>query len=81
MCLFVLNEIWAQDKIYILLGTLLFFKYFAYHLVTVLAPNYDQHILLPAKVRKVCYSVAEIYVTSIYLNLFGWRGREVYEIF
>jgi hypothetical protein len=46
-------------------------KYFTYHLLPVLAPNYKQHILSPAEVRKVCYSVAELYVRSVYLNLFG----------
>jgi hypothetical protein len=44
--------------------------------VPVLAPNCKQHILSPAKVRKVCYSLAELYVTSVYFNLIGWRGRE-----
>jgi hypothetical protein len=33
-------------------------KYFAYHLVPVLAPNYKLHILSPANARKVCYSLA-----------------------
>jgi hypothetical protein len=46
-------------------------KYFTYHLVPVPAPNYKQHILLLAEVRKVCYSVAELYVRYVYLNLFG----------
>jgi hypothetical protein len=32
-----------------------------------------------AEVRKVCYSLAELYVISVYLYLFGWRGREVDE--
>jgi hypothetical protein len=32
-----------------------------------------QHILSLTGVRKVCYSLAEIYVKSVYLNLFGWR--------
>jgi hypothetical protein len=36
-------------------------KYFTYHLVLVLAPNYKQHILSPAKHRKVCYSLSELY--------------------
>jgi hypothetical protein len=51
-------------------------KYFTYRLllVLVLAPNYKQHILSLAKVRKVCYSLAKIYVKSAYLNLFWWRG-------
>jgi hypothetical protein len=49
-------------------------KYFTYRLVTVLAPNYKQHILSPAKLRKVSYLLAELYVRSVYLNLFGWRG-------
>jgi hypothetical protein len=47
-------------------------RYFTYHLVPVLAPNYKQHTFSPAKVRKVCYSLAEIYVRSVYLNLFRW---------
>jgi hypothetical protein len=46
-------------------------KYFAYHLEPVLVPNNNQHILSPAKVRKVRYSLAELYVKSVYLNLFG----------
>jgi hypothetical protein len=25
------------------------------------------------------YSLAELYVKSVYLNLFGWRGRDVHE--
>jgi hypothetical protein len=24
--------------------------------------------------EKVCYSLTEFYVKSVYLNLFGWRG-------
>jgi hypothetical protein len=60
-------------------------KYFTYHLVLVLATNYKQHTLSLAEVRKVCYSLAKLYeclmsyVISVYLNLFGWRGREVDE--
>jgi hypothetical protein len=49
-------------------------KYFTYHLVLVLAPNYKQHILSPAKVTKVCYSLVELYVECVYLNLFRWSG-------
>jgi hypothetical protein len=56
-------------------------KSFTYHSVTVLAPNYKQHILSPAKIKIVCYSLAEHYVKSVYLNLFWWRGREVHETF
>jgi hypothetical protein len=54
-------------------------KYFTYHLVPVLAPNYKQHILSPDEAGKVCYSLAELYVGSIYLNLFWWRGQEFHE--
>jgi hypothetical protein len=46
---------------------------FIYHLVSVLATNYKQHILSSAKFRKVCYSLRDIFVKSVYLNLFGWR--------
>jgi hypothetical protein len=52
-------------------------KYFTYHLVRELAPNYKQ----PAAVRRVCYSLAELYVKSVYLHLFGWRGARLYETF
>jgi hypothetical protein len=31
--------------------------------------------------EKVCYLLAELYVTSVYLNLFRYRGHEVQEIF
>jgi hypothetical protein len=50
--IFILNEIWEQGKIYILIGTLLSLNILliAYHLVPVLAPNSKQHILSPAKV-------------------------------
>jgi hypothetical protein len=40
-----------------------------------------QRILSPAKVRRVCYSLAELYVKCVYLNLFGWRGYDIYETF
>jgi hypothetical protein len=36
-----------------------------------------QHILSSAKVKKVYYSLAELYVKSVYLNLFGWRAQAV----
>jgi hypothetical protein len=49
-------------------------KRFTYHLVPVLAPNCKQHILSPAEVIKLCYSLAELYVKCDYLNLFRFRG-------
>jgi hypothetical protein len=52
-------------------------KYFTCHLLLALAPNYKQHILSPAKVTKVCYSLAELYVKSVYLNLFGRRWAQL----
>jgi hypothetical protein len=33
---------------------------YPHHLLPILAPNYKQHILSPAEVRKVCYSLAEL---------------------
>jgi hypothetical protein len=39
-----------------------------------LALNYKQHILSPAKVIKVCYSLVEVYVTSVHLIYFGEGG-------
>jgi hypothetical protein len=60
---YILNEIWTQDK-----NTYFgkaWLKYFTYQLLPVLAPNYKQHVLPSAEVRKVCYSVAELYVKSV----------------
>jgi hypothetical protein len=48
-------------------------------LVQILASNYKQHILSPPKVRQICYSLAELRLMSVYLNLFGWR--KVHETF
>jgi hypothetical protein len=47
--------------------------YFTFSLVSVLAPNYKQHILSSAKLRKICYSLPKLYVRSVYLSLFRWR--------
>jgi hypothetical protein len=55
-------------------------KYFIYHPVPVLAPNYEQYILSLSKVTKECYSLAELYVKFVYLNLFEW-GCKVHETF
>jgi hypothetical protein len=51
-------------------------KYFSCHLVlvTVLSLNCKLYILLPGTV-----SLAELYLRCVYLNLFGWRGRDVRE--
>jgi hypothetical protein len=43
-------------------------------LVPALAQNYKQHILSPAKVRKICYSLAELYVKAVYLIYLGGGG-------
>jgi hypothetical protein len=48
--------------------------YFTYHSVPVLAPNYKQHILSSAKLRKECYSLAELYVKCVYLIYCGGGG-------
>jgi hypothetical protein len=42
--MFILNEIEAQGKIFILAGTA-WLKFFTCHLVPVLAPNYKQHFV------------------------------------
>jgi hypothetical protein len=76
--IFILNEIWAQDKNIYFGKHFDWLKYFTYHLVLVLAPNYKQHILSPAEVRKVFYSLSELYVKSVYLNS-GGGGCEVHK--
>jgi hypothetical protein len=45
------------------------------------APNYKQHIFSPVKIRKVCYSLAELYVKPVFLIYLGGGGREVHETF
>jgi hypothetical protein len=52
-------------------------KYFTYHLVPVLAPNYKQHILSSAEVRKVCCSLAELYVRRSVKSMNILKGREL----
>jgi hypothetical protein len=61
---YILNEIWAQNKIVYYGRHFAWLKYFIYQLVSVglLAPNYKEHILSLVEVRKVCYSLAERYV-------------------
>jgi hypothetical protein len=68
--IFIVNEIWAHIGLYFI-RHFAWLKYFSYHLVLVLAPNNKQHILSPAEVRKVCSSVVELYVISVYLNFLG----------
>jgi hypothetical protein len=69
MWTFILNEVRAKHKTYFRHSA--WMKYVTYHLVPVLDPNYKQHILSSAKVGKVCYSLPELHVKSVYLNLFG----------
>jgi hypothetical protein len=63
-------------------GTAAWLKYFTYHLllVPVLTPNYKQHILSPAKVKKmlfISWTLSDVFIW-IYS---GGGGREVYETF
>jgi hypothetical protein len=74
------EELCAQDKIYFV-RHFAWLKYFTYRLLLALASSYKQHILLPAKFIKISYSLAELCVKSVYLNSFGWRGRNVHEAF
>jgi hypothetical protein len=49
--LFILDEIWTQDKIYIYFCRhFAWLKYFTYQLLPILAPNYKQHNLSPYKI-------------------------------
>jgi hypothetical protein len=51
----------TNTSMYIYIGRqFAWLKHFTYHLVPVLALNCKQHILSSAKVRKVCYSLAEL---------------------
>jgi hypothetical protein len=54
-------------------------RYFTYHLLLVLAPNYKPNIFSLAKVRNVCYSLAELYVKSVYLGGGVHKFHETFE--
>jgi hypothetical protein len=63
---------------YIFLYALCLFEIFCLSLtVPVLALNYKHHILSPAEVRKVCYSVAELCQICLFEFISG-RGRDFY---
>jgi hypothetical protein len=47
----MLNEIWTQDKMYILVGTL---KYLACQSLPILAPNYKAAHFVAGKVSFLC---------------------------
>jgi hypothetical protein len=65
--IFVMKQIWAQGNIYF--GRhLSWLKYFTYHLMPALASNYTHHVLSPAEVRYVFYSLADLYVKSVYFG-------------
>jgi hypothetical protein len=51
-------------------------EYFTYQLVPVLALDYKQHILLLAKVIKVCYSLAELYVRCVLFEFIWAEGSQ-----
>jgi hypothetical protein len=55
-------------------------KYLTYNLAPVLAPNCKQHIVSPAEVREVCYSLPERCIIFI-LIYSGGGGHEVHETF
>jgi hypothetical protein len=65
-------------RIYIYIGRhFAWLKYVTYLLLLLLpvtAPNYKQHILSLDKAIKVCYSLTELYVKYVYLNLFERGG-------
>jgi hypothetical protein len=78
--IFILKNIWVQNKIYILVSTFIDLNI----LITTkyrIGSELLAVILLPTKVRKVDCSFAEFCVKSVYLNILGWRGREVHETF
>jgi hypothetical protein len=52
-------------------------RYFTYHLVTVLVPNYKQHILSPTKVRSMLFINSTLYKICVFA--FIRVEGEVYE--
>jgi len=53
--IFILNEVWTEDKNIYFGRSIACLKYFTCKLVPVLAPNYKQHILSSAKVCKFAF--------------------------
>jgi hypothetical protein len=53
-------------------------KYLTYHLllVSVLAPNCKQHILSPAKIRKVCYSKMD-FMSNLFTRIYSGLSEGV----
>jgi hypothetical protein len=68
----IFNEIRVQGKIYF--GRhFAWLKYFTYHLVPVLAPNYKQNILSLDKIRKLCYSLAN-FMSDVFIWIYSGGG-------
>jgi hypothetical protein len=65
--IFILNETLAQEKIYVVGRQFAWLKYFITQYRHWLRTIYKQHVLF----KKVCYSLAELNVKSVYFNLFG----------
>jgi hypothetical protein len=67
----------AQDKICSLVSTSLDYDILR---ITYVGTGSQYSNLSQAKVRKEghCHSVAELYVKSVHLNIFWWRGLEVH---
>jgi hypothetical protein len=65
--IFILIEIWAQEKIYMLVGNLL-----GWNMKHALLSNLN-FTKVYINTEKLCYSLTELYVKSVYLNLLGWR--------
>jgi Uri superfamily endonuclease len=75
------EEIWAQDNIYISVGTL--FALIFHSTVTVsigTGSELHRHILSPAEVRKICYLLAKHSVQSI-LTYSDGGGRNIQKHF
>jgi hypothetical protein len=56
-------------------------EYFTYRLVPILAPNYKQHILSPAKVSKYVIHYTKLMQNVFILIYSGRWGCDVYETF
>jgi hypothetical protein len=65
--IFILNGMWAQDKIYF--GWhFAWVKYFTYHLHSSTSTGselHKKHVFSSSQVRKICYSLDKVYVKSV----------------
>jgi hypothetical protein len=75
--IFIFNETWAQDKIYFSRQVEIF--YLSLTIGTGTGPNFKQHVLSQPEVRKLSYSLAELYVKCSLFEFIRVQGGASYK--